>query len=216
MVRKFKPEYVITEPPEINFIVVSQNEISMLEFQQSKKTWEKYASNFPVRLQEAVTPDTLNDADKKTPINFFRKAPNKEWQCWREFTEIEKSIWYSHASLWKRCIDVNKPIIVVEQDCALMVKLNWKIFANWEMMCLADYKGIKWAANCYYITPTAAKFLLHYIRDPVDHNVDSWIDKVCCNIGEFRFYAKHFGTAARENQTHTPHTIDEMFRNIIL
>ena len=213
MVRTFEPDYVDTEPPEINFIVVKDHEISEIQYNQSKRTWNRFAPLFSVVRNDAIIPSTLNDADRNTPLNFFRKAPNKEWQCWREFTETEKCIWYSHAAMWKKCIDEDKPIIVLEQDCVLLSDLNWKIFAKWEMVCFSSYKEKAWPANGYYITPTAAKFLLR-VKDPIDHNVDSWIDLVCKNIGEYRFFAKHLSTVGNGVIIHSSHIINEEFRKL--
>jgi hypothetical protein len=214
MVRKFNPTWVDIEPPPVYFIVVIGNEIEEIQYEQARKTWAKRAPQFSLFKRRAIVPDTIDAAEKITPLNFFKKAPNKEFKAWRDFTDSEKSVWYSHANLWHMCIEKNKPIIILESDCVLTKALDWKTFRLWEMMCFATFRNKKWAANGYYITPTAAKFLLYLLKNPIDHNVDSWIHKVCDQIGEWRFFAKHLGTPGNSTIEHTPEEIDPRFRDI--
>ena len=108
----------------------------------------------------------------------------------------------SHVALWKKCVELNKPIIVTEDDILLSEKNRKEIrriykhipvnsnFAallyipslsswvncsnNW---CEIHTRGIR-GTQMYYITPNGAKMLLKHAF-PITMQVDAYISYVC-------------------------------------
>lgn len=113
-----------------------------------------------VKTYEAVTPKDLYLKDE---LKFGKKDSRKEI---RDFTPTEKAVWYSHYELWKKCIKLNKPIIVVEHDSKLIRQLPQKIDVKKGKFLSFIYRdwnndNVKHLApgSGYYITPLGAKIL---------------------------------------------------------
>lgn len=62
-----------------------------------------------------TTPSTLPDG----PINFAQKSGRPAPKPTVEFTDTEKAVFYSHYNLWQKCVDLNQPMIIIEDDCVL-------------------------------------------------------------------------------------------------
>lgn len=96
----------------VYMISMSDNPISQYYANTCRKTWESFG--YHVNHFEAITPKTL---DKCSGLNFGLKRNVKN------FTLTEKSIWYSHYYLWKKCVDLDETIVVIEHDCYLYDRL---------------------------------------------------------------------------------------------
>ena len=199
MPRLTKPEEGIPEftvAPDIYFIVMTDNLISMTMYEISRKSWIQYFNgDATIFRHEATVPSTIDEGDAAIPLNFGRKGPMKEFTKWRDFSPGEMAAWYSHARLWQKVIKTNKPSIVLEHDCYLERPMNTSHLYSHEMVCFSTFYGgsdpdIR-AGNGYYITPYAAKRLTQNRPEFINMQVDSWITKVCDNLGEYKYFARH-------------------------
>lgn len=207
----------LTDWPRALFIVVKDDPISVLEYEQSRKHWIKHSPEIPISKVIAITPETIEKGDSITPLNFSRKQPNALGRCWRDFSLTEIAIWYSHANLWKKSIVDNKPYIIVENDAALIKPIKFDWLLKHEMHCFGFFAGKKrrhGAAVAYYITPYAARWLLGSVPNPIQINVDGWIHKVCDNIGDYNFAAKHYSRTHQNDETHPYHWVEDQFKQL--
>jgi len=132
-------------------IVMKDNKLSEQYANYCLPEWKK--NGYDPQIYDAVTPDTLHN------YNYLRWSKNKsakytEAGYLKEFTPTEKSARYSHTELWKKAIDLNSPILILEHD-------SWplapeKIFWRGEDYLTLGTVG----TECYIITPKFAKFIL--------------------------------------------------------
>ena len=221
MVKKFKPESKWKDP-EVKFIVITNNETSMWYYEKIIGTWEKYAPSFKRSRISATVPDSIERHNQIVDLPFFRKAPMREMQIWRDFTPTEKAVWYSHARMWKQCLDNDQPYIIVEHDCLADSLIDKNKLAPFDMVVMSrrcnkpDGKPVWQAASAaaYYITPPIAKILLEKMPNPIVENVDGWIHSVCEQRGEFNLkLARQSRPNPKYGNTidHPPHPLDEDF-----
>lgn len=155
---------------------------------QCKDSWTK--QGFEVNHFEAITPATMPNflkfGTKDRLVNSIKK--NKL----AEFTETEKAIWYSHFTLWKKCLDSNTPFVIIEQDNILTEKFptTWRLY-RLKYFCQASkpdrYSPTKkrkfTPAAGYVLTPEGAEFIInHTLNKPeqqsnVDHMISTGRDR---------------------------------------
>lgn len=131
-------------------IVIRGNPTSEFYFDKIAPVWEEVG----IKLQrfDAFTPDTMPDT-----LTFYRNEANKYRHLptqSKEFSETEKACWYSHYTLWKRCVEIDKPIIIIEHDC-VPFNPKWLVYSNKEWFRSYD----KGAMGCYMIKPLMADFI---------------------------------------------------------
>jgi GR25 family glycosyltransferase involved in LPS biosynthesis len=118
----------------------------------------------------------------------------------------------SHISLWKKCIELNEPIIVIEDDvkincskCKIMSKYLEKKPKDCDFLSLMNIrnKSVKsqydteyfkyindpyfMGAQVYYITPRAAKIIIKYSL-PITMHIDMYVSS-CSAQGLIKGYA---------------------------
>lgn len=129
---------------------------------------------------EAVTPENLH---LQHGLNFSFKKSRGSYGI--EFSPTEKAVWYSHFNLWKMCVRLNIPIIVVEHDMKLqkegLVTKNFRNNNGVGLGCtysatIEEYLNLP--CGCYYLTPYLADVIVKAIqKDPVKINPDGHIKK---------------------------------------
>jgi GR25 family glycosyltransferase involved in LPS biosynthesis len=96
----------------------------------------------------------------------------------------------SHWMLWNKCIELNKPIIILEHD--IKIHSEWrdinlyyvevlKLYPRESARHLTDTVSGKWSigAHAYYITPIAAKKIINFVKNNGAFAVDILLgDKV--------------------------------------
>lgn len=104
------------------------------------KLSEKYADNcfnsakdsgFEPEMFEGVTPATLDqwthmqypDLPNGRITHFKRESPENKYK-------IKKSCFTNHVRLWNKCLELNEPIVVLEQDAHCVA--NWNPTLKWE------------------------------------------------------------------------------------
>ena len=114
-------------------IVIKDNQISEYGFDRLLKSSFKVKNKFIINKFEAVTPDYVDDTLKEHNIEW-----NYPWvgkvSCFK--TGLLKSAYQtenpkariacalSHYLLWKRCISLNEPILILEHDSVFTYQLE--------------------------------------------------------------------------------------------
>lgn len=158
-------------------IVVKDNLASEFYFKQVQPLWNAIGI-FPERFN-AITPSTLPTGVIEFKRNYAYKYREKGG---REFTETEKSCFFSHFLLWKKCIELREKIVILEHDC---VPFNPdRLVYNKENWFKTFDKG---AMGCYVIDPFFAELAIVRILK----------QGVCSGpLGELQhFFAGHFTNA---------------------
>ena len=78
---------------------------------------------FDAELFEGVTPFTLKKYEEK--YNFIRIQPSRVNNFYNENKKLfhtKKSCFMNHVRLWHKCLELNKPIAVIEQDSFCLKK----------------------------------------------------------------------------------------------
>tara|TARA_B100000780_G_scaffold88765_1_gene61142 strand:- start:8806 stop:9369 length:564 start_codon:yes stop_codon:yes gene_type:complete len=126
-----------------------------------------------VNLFNAITPK-----DVFSFINLTRKNYHPRFGSPQEFTETERAVWYSHYFLWEKCIETNRPIVIVEEDCLLMERLPKFIGVDKiETFCYNSNRKCTPAAG-YYLPVEVAIYLKDYaLNKDCMFNVDNLLAK---------------------------------------
>ncbi|PAF50161.1 hypothetical protein BKH43_05290 [Helicobacter sp. 13S00401-1] len=170
--------------------------INLKRSTQRKEAMESNILDF--KASYPSSPITFHFFDAQTPesikANGFIKRHDKFLnKLWRqpETSETEIACFASHYFLWEKCIELNKPIVILEDDCKFAcyfdkgirecfgspyeyVKLHLSSFNTMKLVGrnFAYSPKLVLSAVCYYITPSAArKFIKHAkkVYIPVDN-----------------------------------------------
>lgn len=166
---------------------MSGNPVSVYYRDWVMKSWRK--GGHKIHLYEAVTPETI--PMQKNRLTFDTKLSRGGIIDYDNlvgvgFTETEKAVWYSHFNLWNVCIQINKPIVIIEHDMKLDHRTGLKTenFREKNAVGLGRTKSHKIKRNinlpcgCYYLTPYIASILVKRAKsDPVRINVDGHVKK---------------------------------------
>lgn len=143
-------------------IVIRDNPVSEYYALVTIPRWTE--CGFNVERFDACTPDKL----PKFVMNFSYLDTHKyvRLKIKKKHTPTEMACWYSHMSLWKRCIELNTTILVIEHDCypfrpSLIDK-------NTDLDFVAYDPG---GLGCYTISPKLAAYLWNFFveqKKPID------------------------------------------------
>lgn len=88
----------------------------------------------------------------------------------KPFAPTEKACWYSHFDAWRKCIELDRPIAVIEHDALLVNPKHLVILADISFFDAAAMGG-------YVINPRAAQQLVEVVQTrQVDTQPFSMID----------------------------------------
>lgn len=96
---------------DIFIIAIDNNKISQ-GYKNTAITSLRF-NDYNPQIFSAITPDQLPFI---SGLKFGKLNSNGSK---RNFSETEKSTFYSHYLLWLKCIEINKPIIILEHDSIL-------------------------------------------------------------------------------------------------
>jgi len=177
----------MTIEPKFYMIQMSNNPTSVYYRDWVMKSWRK--GGHKIHLYEAVTPETISV--QKNRLEFGNKLSkggviDLKKLVGVEFTETEKAVWYSHFNLWNVCIQINKPIVIIEHDMKLdnRMGLQTQNFRETNAVGLGRTKSTELKRNvnlpcgCYYVTPYIASILSKRAKkEPIRINVDGHVKK---------------------------------------
>lgn len=153
---------------------MEQHPVSEMYKREVQDSWKDYDLSF----FNAVTP---RDLYQKHKLTFGLKDSRKPH---REFTSTEKAVWYSHFELWCKCVQLNKPIIVVEHDSKLVRPLPDLSKHGYRFLSFINRdfgnKGIHLAPGSgYYITPNrASELVAKAVSTDIKQNSDGHLVRV--------------------------------------
>jgi hypothetical protein len=124
----------------------------------------------PPIIWEATTPKTL----PQNILNFGTKKPTFGTPFRTNFSETEKSVWYSHFNIWTYLKNENKNAYIFEHDVDLTKVIDLPIVENKHIIC---YRGIG-HLECYYLTAKGATILCDLVSSykTIEFQVDSFVD----------------------------------------
>lgn len=93
-------------------IVIKDDPVSEHYASITLPAWKK--NGFNVERFDACTPDKLPDFTLE--FQYLDTKMYVDRNLKKEHTPTEKACWYSHMSLWKKSIDLGRPILVLEHD----------------------------------------------------------------------------------------------------
>lgn len=144
-------------------IVIRDNPVSEYYASVTLPEWQK--AGFDTNIFDAHTPNNL-PTEYKLNFTHLMTAKYVTNKLKKDHTPTEKACWYSHMSLWKKCIDLNRPILVLEHDCYPFYPSLIDIHTELDFVTYDDG-----ALGCYIMSPRLAKmswdkFVVN--GDPVD------------------------------------------------
>ncbi len=138
-------------------IIIKDNEASEYYANYCLPSWEKVG--LKVSRFNAVVPNNLSD---RFELLFAKYSSGKKYTKQNlkvEITDTEKACFYSHYDLWKKSIDYNVPIFVIEHDSYLENPNNlW-----YESSCAIIFYD-KAAMGSYVINPWFASLLCDFVQ----------------------------------------------------
>lgn len=138
-------------------IVIKGNKASEYYANYCKKSWENFGIN--VNIFDAITPKDLKDLKDIKWHKYSDQQKYKDINMNVEITDTEKSCFYSHYMLWKKCVSRNTPILVLEHDAYLENSENLWFDMDYGMIFSDDA-----ATGSYVVFPWFAKLLIDYIK----------------------------------------------------
>lgn len=117
-------------------IVIKGNNLSEAAFKILVESSVGVGNTFPINKFEAVTPDYVDETMKEHIVRWNYPWEGKE-QCLQ--TGLQKSAYntdnpkarvacaLSHYLLWKRCVSINEPLLILEHDAKFVEKIDFDI-----------------------------------------------------------------------------------------
>ncbi len=138
-------------------IVMKGNDASEYYANYCIKSWEAFG--IEVKRFDAIVPKDLEKLKDLRWEKYIASTKYTKRKINAEFTETEKSCFYSHYMLWKKCVEKNIPFMILEHDAYL---------ENPENLWFEPTYGIiffdKAATGSYIIFPWFAEKLIDFLK----------------------------------------------------
>lgn len=138
-------------------IVINKHPVSEFYYNYCIKSWNE--AGFNVERFKASTPESI----KRTPELMFTKFNKQQKYVERNmkipFSETEKACFTSHFRLWKMCVLLNEPILVLEHDTELLTPSNLWVDDTSKYGFVSFDEAVM---GCYVIYPWFAKILVRF------------------------------------------------------
>lgn len=138
-------------------IVIKDNEVSEYYADYCIKSWKKYGID--VKKFNAIVPKDLPNLNHIQWFTYSTQLKYKNLNIDAEITDTEKSCFYSHYMLWKKCATKNVPIMIIEHDSYLDKPENLWFDLEYGMIFYD-----KASMGSYIIFPWFAKILTEYVE----------------------------------------------------
>lgn len=131
-------------------IVIKNNPVSEYYASITLPEWQDLGFN--VQVFDAHTPDNP-PTSFSVDFGLTKSKKYKKLNIKKEFTPTEKGCWHSHLALWKKCIDHNRHILVLEHDAYPLQPELINVCTSYDFVTY-DSQG----SGCYIISPKFAAF----------------------------------------------------------
>lgn len=129
-------------------IIIKDDPVSEHYASITLPAWKK--CGFDVQRFDACTPDKLPDFTMEFQYLDTWKYIDRNIK--KDHTPTEKACWYSHMSLWKKCVDLGRPILVLEHDSYPLHPGLIDVDTDMDFITYDVY-----GMACYIISPNIAK-----------------------------------------------------------
>ena len=141
-------------------VVIKENETSELGYSTLVESSKKVGNDFDINRFDAVTPSTYKQAMSDFDITW-----NYPWQGEvLDFASGLKKKAYitsdpenriacavSHYTLWKNCIELDEPILILEHDANFTHKINFTLSdSNFDILGINNPLGVTRLSKVYY------------------------------------------------------------------
>lgn len=130
-------------------IVIKDDRVSEYYAAITLPAWKKAGYN--VQRFDAWTPNNF-PTDFTINFRFLATVKYVDLKIKKDHTPTEKACWYSHLSLWKKCIDLGRPVMILEHDSYPFFPQMIDVEAEHDFVTYDSY-----GMGCYIISPTLAK-----------------------------------------------------------
>lgn len=203
--------------PDVYMISISNNPISQMWRNLCTPSWELRGYN--VNHFEAITEDNGE-------LSFGLLS--RENGYYKEFTKNEKGCFLSHYNLWKKSVELDESIIIIEQDCILLSELpeleesqllSFQYFLNYDGSVCREYQGFLMddkhrhicGASAYYITPDdAVEFMAEIRYNTITEQIDKYMPRKL-NPKEIPYYAQQLHSFEINTITHN---YEDVFKDV--
>jgi hypothetical protein len=153
---------------------------------------------------QATTPDDFDNEDYAHPHALgVAKGKRRPKLIKNTTNKIHTAVVLSHIKLWKKCVELNEPIIICEDDIEPAAVKNLSdlrnrpadadLFiarCNCHIMCRTESTAAKnivrftkfAGAQCYWLTPHAARTFLKQVV-PINMHADFWMSDCVTGYG---------------------------------
>jgi hypothetical protein len=175
--------------PRVGMIYLEGDHISEQYKAIVSQSWIN--GGFSVDYYRGVTPSTINDSTKE--LKFGKKGSGRNRG--RDFTETEKSIWYSHLMMWDIASRKANPFIIIEHDVLLLEHINQHDVERYSIMGLCHngllsknpHRGYRVSAGgAYMLKNDIAKKMIDELPKEITTNSDAYIHNYITRYGAFK------------------------------
>lgn len=138
-------------------IVMKDNEKSEYYSNYTKQSW--IDAGFDFSIYNAVVPEDLKKLNELIFCSYQKREIFLKRNLKVPMTDTEKACWYSHYFLWKKSIELNEEIVIIEHDSLLFEPNNIHFNENYGII-FYDLG----AMGSYMIRPRFAKLLISYCK----------------------------------------------------
>lgn len=142
-------------------IVLHGNNTSEFGFKNLLKSLKDTSSNIDLNIFNAVIPNDVNDLLEK--LNLKWNYPWEGFTIEERIFRLKKSAYatrskekriacsISHYSLWKKCLELNEPILIFEHDAIVIKTIPINIIhSNYDILGINDPRGATRKANVFH------------------------------------------------------------------
>lgn len=115
-------------------IVIKDHPISEGGYSKLQESSLEVQNDFNIEKFDAIVPDTVNETLEKYRLQWnypwneimFDQSTGLVKRPYGEINPLRRiACSLSHYSLWKKCIEINEPILILEHDSYFIQKLNY-------------------------------------------------------------------------------------------
>jgi len=141
-------------------IVIRDNQVSEFGYNNLCESSKKVGNKFPIIQFEAVTPSYINETLKEHNVTWnypwegeisdFASGLTKRAYRTRD-PKARIGCALSHYTLWKRCINMDEPLLILEHDSVFQNKIDFDPeFSKYDILGINNPIGCTFKSREYY------------------------------------------------------------------
>lgn len=187
-------------------IVIKDNKASEYYAEYCKKSWENIG--LKVNKFDAIVPKDLQNLNNIKWSTYSNQNKYTKLGLKVEITETEKACFYSHYTLWEKCISKQLPIMILEHDSYLETPNN--LWFDTEYGIIFYDKA---AMGSYIIMPWFARLLIDYIKSK---KIEGGPYSIIHNCGRYnKISSKVINSSHKKYKAASNQVMSEIYGNTI-